>query len=59
MRALTNYEIAEIKSRCAGLNRSSALIEAGRWLGEHLVLHWTGADVDEILYGKKLKIKRK
>ena len=59
MRKLSETEINEIRSRCAGLQYNDALIAGGRWLAEHHILHWTGSDVEEVLFGnsKKNRIK--
>lgn len=50
MRRLTDTELADIRSRCAGLPERDALIEVGRWMCEHRILHWTSEDVRDALW---------
>lgn len=59
MRKLTEDEIADLRARCAGFDRHAAIIEGGRWMAEHWVMHWTSDDVEGYLYGKSTKTKRK
>ena len=55
MRKLTEEEIADLRARCAGLDRHAAIIAGGRWMAEHWVMHWTSDDVEGYLYGKSTK----
>ena len=57
MRQLTEKEKNEMRMRCAGLPYAEALIEGGRWLADKLILHWSGADVEGVLYGRSSKRK--
>lgn len=52
MRELTPAELADIRARCKGLDGAALLMEGGRWLCEHLEMHWTSEDVLVAIYGK-------
>lgn len=60
MRKLTEAERDEVRRRCAGLGKKEALLEGGRWMCEHYVIHWTSGDIEDILYtNQKNKNKTK
>lgn len=59
MRKLTEAEIADLRARCRCLSVNDALIEGGRWMAEHWIMHWTGKDVEDYLYGKSKKTAKK
>jgi hypothetical protein len=52
MRELTPSELADLRARCRGLDGTNLLTEGGRWLCEHLVMHWTSEDVLVAIYGR-------
>lgn len=58
MRELTQAELADLRARCAGLDRDKAITEGGRWMAEHWIIHWTSEDVAAALYGKPKKTRK-